>query len=147
MPYKVSWLIENRVILAQHYGVFTGEELLAYLDESLAMRDRANEISGVGGPLIHTLTDARKLEKSAMALRDVQPILRSLRKQRTGWSIYVHPGKVDRFLASLGHQFVGVRYRAFEKMSEAIAFLEEMEPSLRGLPELEGLKQDQPIEV
>lgn len=138
MPYKVSWLVENRVILAEHYGVFTSQELPGYLEESLAMRDRANEANGVGGPLVHTLTDARKLEKSAMGLSDVQVTIRSLRQQRTGWSVYVHPRTVDRFLAGLGHQFAGVRYRVFATMPEAIDFLIEIDPTL---PKSEALTQ------
>jgi hypothetical protein len=141
MPYQVSWLLENRIILARHFGVLTGEELLAYLDESMAMRDRANEINGPGGPLINTLTDARRLEASPMTLREIQPMMRALRQQRTGWSVYVHPGRMERFLAGVGHQFAGVRYRLFAAMPEAITFLTGIEPLLRDAPGVDVLLQ------
>ncbi|MCB9452103.1 MAG: hypothetical protein H6672_11740 [Anaerolineaceae bacterium] len=125
MPYQVSWLVPNRIILTRYFGVFTSEDLKAYLDESLQMRDDAIATLGEDGALIHTLTDARKLERYTIGFADVQGMLKSLRQQRVGWSIFVHPGKMERFFSSIGHHWTGVRHREFATIEEAITFLKE----------------------
>lgn len=133
MPYEVTWLVENRVMLARHYGVLTSEDLQAYLEESFAMRDHANEVLGKDGPLVHTLTDATEMESQTLGLGDMKSIVANLRQQRVGWSVYVNPDTVTRFLSSVGHQLVRVRYKAFSTMPEALAFLQEVDETL---PEL-----------
>jgi hypothetical protein len=56
---------------------------------------------------------------------DTQGMLKSLRQQRVGWSVFVHPGKLERFFSSIGHHWVGVRHREFATIQDAIDFIRE----------------------
>ncbi|MCA9912436.1 MAG: hypothetical protein KC496_03775, partial [Anaerolineae bacterium] len=113
------------IILTRYHGVFTSEDLRSYLEESLQMRDEAIAVLGEDGALIHTLTDARQLDRYTIGLADIQGMLKSLRQQRVGWSVFVHPGKMERFFSSIGHHWAGVRHREFATIEDAIVFLKE----------------------
>ncbi|MDZ4769663.1 MAG: hypothetical protein SGJ24_11085 [Chloroflexota bacterium] len=123
MPYAVKWLIPDRLMLSIHYGVVSSDDMMAYIDESMAMRDAANDKNGVGGALVHTLTDARAMTRVEIKLKDMQGVLRALRGQKVGWSVYVNPSAVDRFVVSVSHQMVGVRHYICATMEEALTFL------------------------
>jgi ribosomal protein L30/L7E len=123
MPYAVKWLIPDRVMLSIHYGVMDSADMHGYIAESMAIRDEANARSPLGAPLVHTITDARYLEKTEAQLKDVQGMLRSLRAQKVGWSVYVNPNPVNRFLVAIAHQFVGVRYYICPTVEDALNFL------------------------
>lgn len=133
MPYRVSWIIENRLLLIAYEGVISRADLVGYLDESMAMRDKANEILGEGGPLVHTITDARRMSKNEMTFKDAQTVAQQLRHQRVGWSIYIPKNAIDQFFANIGHQIVGARYRSFPTVTEGIDFLKSVDETLRNL--------------
>lgn len=130
MGYQLLWLIQDRVIYIRQFGVINRDELIRYLDESMVMRDEANARLGEGGPLVHTITDARAVEKNELQLSDLQTMLHSLRAQRVGWSIYVNESKIVRFLASVAHQMVGVRHSMCSSMEDALAFLNKVDETL-----------------
>ncbi|MBK8026718.1 MAG: hypothetical protein IPK19_36375 [Chloroflexi bacterium] len=130
MAYLVRSLIPALVLYVRQYDVLTRDELVKYLDESMAMRDEANLRNGEGGPLVHTITDARHMIKHEVQLNDMQTMLRSLRNQRVGWSLYVSSSKVTRFLVSVAHQIVGVRHYICATMDEALLFINRIDDSL-----------------
>ncbi len=134
MPYMIDWLIPDRLIYIRQYGILLREELLEHVDVSMKMRDEANVRNGEGGYLISTITDGRDLQKNEVQLKDVQGMLKTLRQQRVGWSLYVTPSRIDRFIVSVAHQMVGVRHAVFATMPEAFEFYEKVDesaPSLR----------------
>lgn len=131
MTIHVRWLVENRIILAHFSEDINGEQLRTYLDVSFEMRDTANEIQGEFGDFVHTITDGTEITKQAVDLGTIQQIMQSLRSQKVGWSLYVSPKGMDRFLSSLAHQFAGIRFQSFATMDEAIQFLRENDESLQ----------------
>jgi hypothetical protein len=130
MAYKISWLLENRIMLITYDGLLSKADLQNYLSETMDMRDRANAKLGIGGPLVHTITDARRMTKSEMSLKEALNMLTMVRKQRVGWSLYIPANRLDKFFASLGHQLVGVRFNSFESVNDAIRFLIDTDESL-----------------
>lgn len=124
MPCAVTWLVPNRIMLSVYHGVVNGPEMLDYIATSMQMRDEANQQNGPLGDLVHTITDARLLKKTDLKLKDVQSVLRSLRMQKVGWSVYVSPSQIDRFTVSIAHQMVGVRHYICPKMEDALQFLQ-----------------------
>jgi len=130
MGYKVSWLLENRIMLIAYDGVLSKADLKNYLMESMDMRDRANAALGANGPLVHTITDASRLTKNEISLKEAIKMIDILRKQRVGWSIYIAANKLDMFFATVGHQLAGVRYRTVANVSDGITFLKEVDDSL-----------------
>lgn len=130
MSYKISWVLENRIMLIQYEGLLTRAELQTYLAETMDMRDRANAILGEGGPLVHTITDARRMTKTELSLPEALKVVKMVRDQRVGWAIYIPSGKLDMFFSSLGHQIAGVRYRSFPTIAEGIDFLRKSDDTL-----------------
>jgi hypothetical protein len=130
MGYKVSWVLENRIMLISYEGVLSKADLKNYLLETMDMRDRANTALGEGGPLVHTITDARRLTKNEISLKEAIKMIDILRKQRVGWSIYIASNKLDMFFATVGHQLAGVRYRTVASVTEGVNFLKETDDTL-----------------
>ncbi len=130
MGYKVSWILENRIMLISYQGVLSKADLKNYLMETMDMRDRANAALGEGGPLVHTITDARRLTKNEISLKEAIKMIDILRKQRVGWSIYIASNKLDMFFATVGHQIAGVRYRTVATVTEGVNFLKETDDTL-----------------
>lgn len=130
MSYKISWLLENRILLISYDGVLTKADLQTYLAESMDMRDRANAILTESGPFVHTITDARGMTRTELSLNEGLKTMRVVRSQRVGWSIYIPSKKLDMFFATLGHQLAGVHYRNAESVVEAVAFLKTVDDTL-----------------
>lgn len=130
MGYKVSWLLENRIMLIAYDGLLTRAELQTYLAETMDMRDRANAVLGEGGPLVHTITDARRMTKTELSLPEALKTVKMVRDQRVGWAIYIPAGKLDLFFSSLGHQIARVRFRSFPTIGEGVEFLKKMDDTL-----------------
>ncbi len=131
MGYQVSWLLDNRILLVAYEGVMTKADLQAYLAEAAEMRDRANALLGEGGPLVHTLTDARGMTGTDLSLKEALKTLEALRQQRVGWSVYIPASKTDEYFSVVGHQIAGVRFRCVPSISDAVDFLKRMDESLR----------------
>lgn len=130
MAYHVKWLLENRIMLITYEGVVTKADIQNYLTETMDMRDRANARLGPNGPLVHTITDARRMTKSEMSLKESLNMVSIVRQQRVGWSLYIPASRLDKFFASLGHQLVGVRFNSFQTVNEAIRFLIDNDETL-----------------
>lgn len=130
MAYQLSWLLENRIIMIAYDGVMTRDDLQNYLVEAAEMRDRANAALGEGGPLIHTITDARRMTENTLTLKEALKTLEALRQQRVGWSLYIPATKADQFFAVVGHQVAGVRFRCVTSISEGVDVLKRMDDTL-----------------
>lgn len=133
MTIQVKWLVENHVLFAHFSNAIDSEQIINYLDKSMAMRDKAIEVNGEDGALIHTITDSRAVVEQNLDLKTAYSIMKSLRKQRIGWSIQVTDNRVDRFTSSMAHQFGGIRYQSFSTMDEAIDFLRNNDVLLDGI--------------
>ncbi len=146
MGYQVSWLLENRIMLIKYDGVLTKEMLHDYLAESMDLRDKANAVLGEGGPLIHTITDARGMTKVDLPPSEAMKQINYVRKQRVGWTIYIPAGKLDNLFASIGHQIAGVRFRSFPNLTESIKFLKEVDNTLPEFSYTENTLELRPVD-
>jgi len=122
MPYKMSWLVEKRVIYTRLYGHVTSEELAAYYQEMLGY-SQESEL------LLHTLTDSTDITNIDMGLRDLQNTpfadIRNL-----GWAIFISSSKINRFFASVITQLSKKRGRQFATLEEALEFLQDIDETL-----------------
>ncbi len=130
MSYKLSWLLENRILLISYQDMLTKADLQSYLAESMDMRDRANAILGENGALVHTITDARRMTRTELSLNEGLKTVAMVRNQRVGWTIYIPARKLDMFFATLGHQLAGVRYRCVTSIDEGVKFLKTVDDTL-----------------
>lgn len=145
MPCHALWIIENRVMLIRHFGIVTMPDLSGSLKETFEMRDAANSVLGENGPLVHTITDATEADYQNPSLSESQRMTKALRQQRVGWSIFVTPNRLNGFLAGIGHQMAGVRYRSFDSIEKAIDFLKTNDDTLTNVsfPAIETLAEYQ----
>ncbi len=122
MPYKMSWLVEKRVIYTRMYGHVTSAEMAAYNQEMETFVQRSEL-------LVHTLTNASETTSVDMGLRDLQN-MSFTDITNLGWAIYVSPSKINRFFASVITQLSHKRGRQFATVQEALKFLHEMDDTL-----------------
>lgn len=122
MPYKMSWLVEKRVIYTQMYGHVTSAEMIAY-NKEMETFVHDSEL------LVHTLTNATDTTGVDMGLRDLQNMAFT-DIANLGWAIYVSPSKINRFFASVITQLSHKRGRQFATLEEALKFLHEMDDTL-----------------
>ena len=122
MPYKMSWLVEKRVIYTRMYGHVTSEELTSYYRLMLTYA-QDSEL------LLHTITDSTDITTMNMGLRDLQNTpfagIRNL-----GWAIFISPSKINRFFASVVTQLSKKRGRQFTTFDEGLKFLQDIDDSL-----------------
>lgn len=122
MPYKMSWLVDKRIIYTQMYGHVTSDEMAAY-NKEMETFVQQSEL------LVHTLTNATDTTGVDMGLRDLQN-MSFTDIGNLGWAIYVSPSKINRFFASVITQLSHKRGRQFATMEEALKFLHEMDDTL-----------------
>jgi hypothetical protein len=122
MPYKMSWLVDKRIIYTRMYGHVTSDEMAAY-NQEMETFVQHSEL------LVHTLTNATDTTGTDMGLRDLQNTSFS-DVANLGWAIYVSPSKINRFFASVITQLSHKRGRQFATLEEAFKFLHEMDDTL-----------------
>jgi hypothetical protein len=128
MPYQVSWLVDKRIIYFQTSGVVS-------IDEVKAANKQIMVMLGEGTPFMHLITDSSEVEKIQVSLTDLASVFRNMPSSPgLGWSIYVSPKMVDRFLANVTTQMTNSRHREFPTLAEAIAFLQKMDETLPPIP-------------
>jgi hypothetical protein len=124
VPYRVEWLVENRVIYMAASGVVTLDDIKNANKEIMAKLE-------TGRPFVHLITDASRIEKNAIGLNDLLTVIRTIPSSpNLGWSIYVGKNKIDRFFASVATQISKARNREFDNLQAAIDFLIENDDSL-----------------
>lgn len=126
MPYKMSWLVEKRVIYTRLYGHVTSKELASYY-QTMLVYAQESEL------LLHTLTDSTDITNMDMGLRDLQNTpfadIRNL-----GWAVFISPSKINRFFASVITQLSKKRGRQFATLEEGLNFLQDIDDSLPAIP-------------
>lgn len=122
MPYKVSWLVEKRVLYTRLYGYITAEELRsqkAVIETFIAESEH----------LLHMINDATETTGTDMGLRDLQNMPYAS-ATNLGWAIYINPNKLHRFFASVVTQLSGKRGREYATLDEGLRFLQDIDDTL-----------------
>lgn len=128
MAYEISWLIDERLILITFTGVLTREDLYAVSEAAFTMAES-------GTAPVHSITDGTHLTSVEIGIDDLRKIMEN-RSYKSGWSVTVTPGRMERFLASIANQLFRMKSRHFATFEEAIAFLKDIDPTL---PEISDL--------
>lgn len=126
MPYKVSWLVEKRIIYTRMYGFVTSEELSAQKEEMEPLIQSSDQ-------LLYIVTDGTDTTGTSMGLRDLQKT-QFADATNLGWAIYISPKKMDRFFASVITQLLKKRSREFATLEEGIRFLQSVDETLPPIP-------------
>jgi len=122
MPFKVSWLVEKRVIFSQTSGYLTTDDLITH-------NSVMEEYARVGENLVHIISDSTDVTGMNVGLRDLQKI-RFPALPNLGWAISISPKPMERFFASVMMQLTNKRGRQFATLEEALRFLQEIDETL-----------------
>ena len=124
MPYSIEWYVPNRLILEKAFGNLTIEELLRFNAEVTKI------IADEGMTPVHIIADLSKVERYPSSLREIMNTMRQSNPEKIGWMVVVTENPIMRFMASTVFQMARLRLRIFPTMTQATAFLNEMDETL-----------------
>jgi len=126
MSAHVAWLYRDRIIHQQFYGQMTFQDITYVTETTQPMME-------VGSAPIHTLVDARFVEKYPTNLTALRQAVTLPASDRLGWVIMLNNGNpVLKFLSVVLAQvtIANVRMRIFETLEQALRFLLSMDATL-----------------
>jgi hypothetical protein len=123
MPYEVKWLVEGRVIYQRLYGTITLEEYQEVQKLGQVLFDQRKP------PVIHTLVDVMKLEKSP-SIGEIMRLPHPKNPEGMGWMVLSIENALFRFIGSVVAQFVVKNFKLTRNLEEACAFLNHMDSTL-----------------
>jgi hypothetical protein len=126
MSARVEWLYRDRIIHQQFYGNLTIADI-TYVTEA------TGPLMAAGAAPIHTLVDARFVEKYPANLPALRQAVTSTASDKLGWVIMLNNGNpVLKFISAVLAQvaIVNVRMRIFDTPDQALHFLLSMDSSL-----------------
>lgn len=136
MTYKLTWMVDKRIIYFRTSGVVTIDEIKEANRQIMVMIDE-------GIQFVHLLTDSTDVDKIVFSLSDLVSAFRGiLYVPNLGWSIYVSPKALERFFANVTTQLSQSRHREFGTLDQAIAFLQSVDETLPEI-DLSQVKADQ----
>ncbi len=122
MPVEITWIIPLRVIYERFYGDVTIEDI-RQVEEAMP------GLMAEGVPLIHTLIDVSAAESSPN-LREIQRSTSMRAYDGEGWRIIIGVDGLGRFMGSVIFQLMGQRYRMFDTLEQAAAFLSDQDETI-----------------
>lgn len=124
MPYRLEWLIPERVLIGRFTGQLTLDELARFTDEQHALIAQ-------GTPPVHFINEATQVDGMQFNFKGLQNLTKTLRRpDGLGWHIDVMTGRFQRMMSAFALQLSGTRNRQFDTVAEALVFLREMDETL-----------------
>lgn len=125
---KIEWLVENHLILLTAYNW----DVDGYTEDILKMVEMIDQSDR---QLVHILLDMSKLEHYPTKIPAIVAASKPLgTHERLGWVTTVINNKIISFLSQMAPMVFKVRYKTFEDIEEAKAFLISTDPSLTSIP-------------
>jgi hypothetical protein len=127
---KLSWLVENHVILLQLVGDYS-EELLR------------EQVAAVGAYVekgtapIYLIVDTTGATSTPKNFREPLNIVSAGGNTKLKWAVFVTSNPFFRFLGSIAEKFFGVPARPVASLEEAVEVLLRVNPSLEALREVD----------
>jgi hypothetical protein len=125
MPYSVAWYVEKQVVYARYLGDLTTQEFREYLE--VVERDYLDHGET---PLVHILVDIAQ----STSLPTLEQLTASVRRNihpKSGWMLVTGvTNPASRWIGEFVSRLFKFRYRSFNTLPEAVAFLKEKEPTI-----------------
>lgn len=124
MSIETTWYIPGKVLYQRYHGIVTLEDVR---QSSREAAERYQQVADHRQHYIIDMSDTGKLDVNLQGLRDLKPP-----EGNTGWSVVVansNPlvNSFTKFMSVAASQFLGIRLRIVNTLSEAEAFLSEMD--------------------
>ena len=125
MPYSIAWYVERQVVFVRYTGQFTAEEFQDYLQT--VERDYLDQGEG---PLVHILVDISQAASTPTLKQLAAGIGRDLHP-KSGWMIVIGVANpAARWIGEFVSTLFRFRYRSFSTLSDALAFLKDMDQTI-----------------
>jgi hypothetical protein len=127
MPYKLTWYLSERILLAECEGTMTTDEVRDFAR-------RGVEMVSTGKPLVHFIIDFRLLE----GVESIPQALRALQQNPPhpdmGWVVVVGMlNPAPKLFMDMAAMVLRMRYQRCDTLDRARAFLKERDTSLAGV--------------
>ena len=133
MPYRIFWLIENRVLLGELHGEVDYPQVEQFSREIYDIFEATYQ---PGMPKIHLIVNGLPMTKVEFSLKMLQSMVKSMkRSEGLGWNIEIVNDRLHYMFAALTNQFSGNRSKQFYSLKEALEFLKVADKPLA--PELD----------
>lgn len=127
MSYHIRWLVEKRVLLSTFSDTLTRAELIAYMGDVVSLLRN-------GIPIVYHVSDTLQLDHVEISLRAFQDLLKSFALfTDLGCQIDITKPNTHMIFTSVASQFTRIKVKHAASLEEAIAFLKQVAPDLRGL--------------
>ena len=124
MPYKMQWMVPNRVILTQFWGRVSLQDIQQFISD-------LQHTIPKGTPQVHHISDGLEIEYIDISLKTLQMILRGIRpSEYLGWHIEVTDNPINQMISSIVSRFANVSYRTSDSMQGALSFLKASDDTL-----------------
>ncbi|MBZ0304990.1 MAG: hypothetical protein K8I82_02870 [Anaerolineae bacterium] len=130
MSFRLTWEIEQRIILCKYYGDLTLEVVNGAAKEVAALIEGAEQS-------IHLVLDMQETTAIRYTVQESAARQLPFDVNALGWVVYVgsKENAFFRFMASALAQYRGLRVRWFESKTEALRFLKDVDSTLPDLDE------------
>lgn len=128
MPYRVRWLVENKVLHNMYFGEVTGQELRENIvdADTLTIKVPKEET-------FHVLAESRYVTGYPLKLNDIVKLALEGRPQyNLGYTILITRNRMITFLVSTVLKMLNTQFRAYQTSEEAFEFLQQI--TLETLP-------------
>lgn len=125
MAYDVRWLVDDRVIYAHNYGIFTSDDLFSLYGEVDTMTD-----AGIGP--VHLIVDSLDVERNQITIQDVRRIM-GTKSEKSGWVIQVSDNSFERFVSSMANQLFQTRFKHVGTLKQALHVIAQLDETLENI--------------
>ena len=130
MSIRLSWFLENRVIMISAEGEYTDDELIGLDPQVIKYLDQSS------APLVHMIMD-RQETNHIPSIKSVTQV-KWPRHSRYGWTLVVGSSNpFQRFVVAIANNLFKGRQRNFDSLDEALDFLNFVDSTL---PPLRAIK-------
>lgn len=123
MPYQISWLLEDRLMLIQLHGKVSIEEIGQCAHES------QSRVANGKAP-VHAIADLRGIETVPYDPRGLIQEIRYIRTDKSGFTAVIATNPIVRFLANTALQLTSGQTRFCQDVEEAMAVLKRVDTTL-----------------
>jgi hypothetical protein len=124
MPYDVNWYVPEQVVYANFWGEVTLADFRKFNGEMMTLLEAP-------GGRVHVIVNAVQVTSVSASPQDIVAALPYLRHSRIGWGAIVQNNVFTRFMVSMVAQLMQVRTRFFSDLPAAVAFLEQIDETIR----------------
>lgn len=134
MPVDVSWYLAGRIVDVKYSGDVTIEDKRKGAELEYDFLEKGT------APLVHVLLNITDQTSSPTDIKAIQDALdKALKHPKKGWTLAYGKAefRMENFVNSVVTQSSSARYRTFATMQETLEFLIYVDPSLRGLIDID----------